>query len=123
MDPVTLDATIDRPREEVFDYLADVANHAEFCDHYLKDWRLTRVDSSGPGAGARYRVDKRLHRFGWSDMTLIDVHRPWRIVAAATEPKRLWTIDAADHGFSNNLGEFDGRLLEALAWVHERAAH
>jgi len=46
-----------------------------------------------------------------------------RIVAAATEPKRLWTIDAADHGFSNNLGEFDGRLLEALAWVHERAAH
>jgi len=46
-----------------------------------------------------------------------------RIVAAATEPKRLWTIDAADHGFSGNLGEFDGRLLEALAWVHERAAH
>ena len=46
-----------------------------------------------------------------------------RIVAAATEPKRLWTIDAADHGFSDNLGEFDGRLLEALAWVHERAAH
>jgi len=46
-----------------------------------------------------------------------------RIVAAAAEPKRLWTIDAADHGFSNNLGEFDTRLLEALDWVHERAAH
>ena len=46
-----------------------------------------------------------------------------RIVAAATEPKRLWTVDAADHGFSDHLGEFDSRLLEALAWVHERAAH
>ena len=46
-----------------------------------------------------------------------------RIVAAAAEPKRLWTIDAADHGFSDNLGEFDARLLEALDWVHERAAH
>jgi pimeloyl-ACP methyl ester carboxylesterase len=45
-----------------------------------------------------------------------------RIVAAAAEPKRMWTIEASDHGFSDNLGEFDGRLLEALAWVHERAA-
>jgi len=45
-----------------------------------------------------------------------------RIVAAAAEPKRVWTIESSDHGFSDNLGEFDGRLLEALAWVHERAA-
>ena len=37
--------TIDRPREEVFDYLADIANHPEFTDHYLKDWRLTREES------------------------------------------------------------------------------
>ena len=47
MDPVTSTITIGRPREEVFDYLADIANHPEFCDHYLKDWRLTRVDSVG----------------------------------------------------------------------------
>jgi type IV secretory pathway VirJ component len=45
-----------------------------------------------------------------------------RIVAAAAEPKRLWTIDAADHGFSDHLDQFDSSLLEALAWVHERAA-
>jgi fermentation-respiration switch protein FrsA (DUF1100 family) len=45
-----------------------------------------------------------------------------RIVAAAAEPKRLWTIDAADHGFSDRLDEFDRSLLEALGWVHERAA-
>ena len=45
MDPVTSTITIGRPREEVFDYLADIANHPEFCDHYLTDWRLTRVDS------------------------------------------------------------------------------
>jgi len=46
-----------------------------------------------------------------------------RIVAAATGPSRLWTIEAADHGFTDNLREFDDRLLEALAWVHERAAN
>ena len=48
VDPVDAAITIDRPREEVFDYLADIANHPEFTDHYLKDWRLTRVDSYGP---------------------------------------------------------------------------
>ena len=49
VDPVTAHVTIDRPREEVFDYLADIANHPEFSDHYLKDWRLTRVESVGRG--------------------------------------------------------------------------
>ena len=95
MDPVTSTITIGRPREEVFDYLADIANHPEFCDHYLTDWRLTRVDSVGKGAGARFRRDKRLDRFGWEDMTFIEVERPYRIVAAgrggsstATRPTR-----------------------------------
>ena len=72
VDPVTSTITIGRPREEVFDYLADIANHPEFCDHYLKDWRLTRVDSVGRGAGARFRRDKRLDRFGWERH---DLHR------------------------------------------------
>lgn len=35
----------------------------------------------------------------------------------AKEPKRLWTIDAVDHRFSNNLAEFDRRLLEAIGWI------
>ena len=60
MDPVELSITIDRPREEVFEYLADIANHPEFTDHYLKEWHLTRVDSYGRGAGARYRMDAPL---------------------------------------------------------------
>jgi len=47
VDTVTLDITIDRPREEVFAYLSDVANHPEFSDHYLTDWHLTREDSEG----------------------------------------------------------------------------
>ena len=42
MDPVTVHVTIDRPREEIFAYLTDVANHPEFSDHYRKQWRLTR---------------------------------------------------------------------------------
>ncbi len=40
MDPFTVATTIAKPREEVFEYLADIANHAEFTDHYLVDWHL-----------------------------------------------------------------------------------
>jgi uncharacterized protein YndB with AHSA1/START domain len=95
MDPVTAHVVIDRPREEVFDYLADIANHAEFTDHYLMHWRLTRLDSSGRGAGARFRVDAPFDRFGWGDMTFIEVERPHRIVAAGRAGKfnrnKTWT--------------------------------
>ena len=80
MDPVTVDVTIDRPREEVFAYLADIANHPEFMDHFIKDWRLTRVESYGSGAGARFRMDAPLQRFGWGDMTFLEVEPPNRIV-------------------------------------------
>ena len=105
MDPVTSKITIGRPREEVFDYLADIANHPEFSDHYLKDWRLTRVDSVGQGAGARFRRDKRLDRFGWEDMTFIEVDRPRRIVAAGRGGKfnrnktyTTWTLTPESGG-------------------------
>lgn len=79
MDPVSADVIIDRPREEVFEYLADIANHAEFCDHYLVDWRLTREDSYGVGAGARYKVKTPVRsRYNFGDSTLVEVE-PHRI--------------------------------------------
>ncbi len=80
MDPFTVTATIARPREQVFEYLADIANHPEFTDHYLVDWHLTRVDSYGAGAGARFRVKAPLTRFSWADMTLAELQPPFRIV-------------------------------------------
>jgi fermentation-respiration switch protein FrsA (DUF1100 family) len=40
-----------------------------------------------------------------------------RVLAAAGDPHRLWMITASDHRFSDNLPEFDARLLDALAWV------
>jgi uncharacterized protein YndB with AHSA1/START domain len=105
MDPVTAKVLIDRPREEVFDYLADIANHQEFSDHYLKQWRLTRVDSVGRGAGARFKIDAPLDRYGWGDMTFIEVQRPYRIVAVGRGGKfnrnkttTIWTLDPVGGG-------------------------
>ena len=82
MEPVTVTTTIARPREEVFAYLADIANHPEFSDHYLVDWRLTREDSFGRGAGARFEFKAPLNRFNHADVTFIEVQAPWRIVEA-----------------------------------------
>jgi len=73
-------STISKPREEVFEYLADIANHPEFTDHYLVDWRLTREDSYGTGAGARFRMKAPLSRFAWADVTFAEVEPPFRIV-------------------------------------------
>lgn len=82
MDPVTVSVIVDAPREQVFDYLQDIANHPEFTDHYLVDWRLTRIDSVGRGAGARFRVKAPPPgaRFAWGDVTFVEVERPHRIV-------------------------------------------
>jgi uncharacterized protein YndB with AHSA1/START domain len=74
----TSSITIDAPRERVFDYLADIANHVEFSDHYLKDFRLERLDSSGVGASASFKL-----AFGsslWGDVVIAELERPHRIV-------------------------------------------
>jgi uncharacterized protein YndB with AHSA1/START domain len=80
VDPVTVSIVISAPREQVFDYLQDIANHPEFTDHYLVDWHLTREDSIGRGAGARFRVKAPGNRFSWGDSTFAEVTRPHRIV-------------------------------------------
>jgi uncharacterized protein YndB with AHSA1/START domain len=80
VEPITVTTTISKPREEVFAYLADIANHAEFTDHYLVSWHLTREDPYGRGAGARFRVKAPLNRFSWADVTFAEVEPPRRIV-------------------------------------------
>lgn len=107
MDPVTVSVAIARPREEVFEYLADVANHAEFKDHYLVDWHLTREDSTGRGAGARFRERLPFNRFGWGDVTLAEVEPPYRILERGRGGKfnriralGTWTLHDAPGGMT-----------------------
>jgi uncharacterized protein YndB with AHSA1/START domain len=82
MDPVSVSIVVARPREEVFDYLSDIANHAEFTDHFLGEFRLTRENTVGKGAGARFRVKAPFQRFSWAGVSFIDVESPRRIVEA-----------------------------------------
>jgi uncharacterized protein YndB with AHSA1/START domain len=95
---VTVSIVVSAPRERVFDYLQDIANHAEFTDHYLVDWHLTRLDSVGTGAGARFRIRMRGNRFNWGDVTFAAVERPHRIVEVGRTGKnnRIRTLGVYD---------------------------
>jgi dienelactone hydrolase len=47
----------------------------------------------------------------------IPVSQVERTLLNAQEPKNLWVVKAANHRFSDNLAEFDQRLLEAMEWL------
>lgn len=130
------------PREVVFDYLQDIANHAEFTDHYLRDWHLTRLDSVGRGAGARFRVAAPGNRFSWADVTFAEVQRPHRIVEVGRTGKSnrirtvgVYELDPAGGGSTRVTFTFQSdpvtpsdRLMEALGrrWLvrkNRRALH
>jgi uncharacterized protein YndB with AHSA1/START domain len=138
MDPVTVSTTIDRPREEVFAYLADIANHPEFSDHYLVDWRLTREQSFGRGAGARFRYKAPLNRFNHADVTLIEVDAPRRIVEAGrggkynrTRLRGVYELEPGAGGatrvtymLETRPGMLSDRIMESLGfrrWVRSKS--
>ncbi len=105
MEPITLTTTIAKPRDTVFEYLADVANHSEFSDHCMVEWHLTREDSYGRGAGARFRVKSRFDRFSYGDITLAEVTPPARILATGRagrfnriKTRSTWTLEDAGQG-------------------------
>jgi uncharacterized protein YndB with AHSA1/START domain len=137
MDPVSVSVTIARPREEVFEYLVDVANHPEFCDHYLVDWRLTREDSYGRGAGARFRIKQPLNRFGWGDVVFAEVERPRLIVETGRMGKynRIRTLGTYElepgaagttrvtftyESEPGNLADRLGEVLGARPWLRRK---
>jgi uncharacterized protein YndB with AHSA1/START domain len=137
VDPIQLSVLVAKPREEVFEYLADVANHPEFTDHYLTDWRLTREDSYGRGAGARFRAKAPLNRFDWADITLAEVDAPRRIVQVGRAGKynrirtlSTYTLSLAAGGQTRVEFEIDSqpvlpsdRFVEAMArpWLRRKA--
>ena len=143
MDPVSVSIVVSAPRERVFDYLQDIANHPEFTDHYLVDWHLTRIDSVGRGAGARFRVKAPGNRFSWADVTFAEVERPRRIVEVGRTGKNnrirtlgVYELAPASEGSTRVRftletipATFADRLMEgfgARAWLrhkNERALH
>ena len=76
---VTVHTSISAPREEVFDFVADLASRPAYTDHYLDDYRLARAKSSGLGAAARFLIKAPLAK-EYAELTITEYDRPRRIV-------------------------------------------
>jgi len=68
---------IDVPRERAFAFLADLANRPAFMSRFISDFRLMRLDSSGAGAAARFRIRERGL---WMETEIEEVSEPYRII-------------------------------------------
>ena len=79
MGPIRAEIEIDVPRQRAFETIGDLAYRPAFTDHFLTGFRLTRIDSSGVGAGARFRVEQPL-RSVWMDTTIAELEAPHLIV-------------------------------------------
>jgi len=79
MGPVSAEIEIDVPRERAFEAIADLARRPAFTDHFLSDFHLTRIESRGVGAGARFRVANPL-RAVWMDSAIVESLAPHRLV-------------------------------------------
>jgi uncharacterized protein YndB with AHSA1/START domain len=79
---VTVETHISAPREDVYDFVADLAARPAYTDHYLEDYRLARVNPQGVGAAARFRLDAPFSR-QYGELEIVEVDRPRRIVEEA----------------------------------------
>lgn len=79
MGPVSAEVEIDVPRQRVFEAIADLSLRPAFTDHFLADFHLTRIESTGVGAGARFRFAVRPRQV-WMDTTIAEIDEPHRLV-------------------------------------------
>ncbi|MFL5901640.1 MAG: SRPBCC family protein [Solirubrobacterales bacterium] len=79
MGPVSAEVEIDVSRGRAFEAIADLALRSSFTDHFLADFHLTRIESTGAGAGARFRIAV-WPRDVWMDTTIIEADAPHRLV-------------------------------------------
>lgn len=79
MREVTVSTTISAPREDVFDFVSDLAARPAYTDHYMDDYRLARVHPVGLGAAARFRLNAPLSN-EYAELTITKADRPRQIV-------------------------------------------
>jgi uncharacterized protein YndB with AHSA1/START domain len=77
--PITVTTSIDAPRERVFDFICDLSTRPSWIDHFASDYRLERIEASGRGAAARFRVDAPAG-VRYMETVIAEADRPYRIV-------------------------------------------
>jgi uncharacterized protein YndB with AHSA1/START domain len=95
MGPVKVETVISAPREAVFEFVGDLANHVAFTDHFMSDFRLARAKSDGPGAAARFRLENPGPK-QWAEVQFSVFEPPRRIVEEGHSGRfgrnKFWTM-------------------------------
>jgi uncharacterized protein YndB with AHSA1/START domain len=76
---VTVSTVISAPRERIFDFVCDLAGRPAYTDHYMRDYRLARVDPVGVGAAARFLLRAPFAK-EYAELAIKEADRPRRIV-------------------------------------------
>lgn len=79
MGPISAELEVDASREAAFALLTDLSVRPSFTDHFLGQFKLTRIDPVGVGAGARFRIETPF-RSPWADTTIVGLEEPFKIV-------------------------------------------
>lgn len=129
MGPISLETTIDAPRERVFEVICDLSRRAGWTDHFVSDLRLERVDGAGVGAAARFRV-KAPGGIRHMETVIADAERPHTVVERGrggrwdrTAISARWELGGGEGGapteltltFATDPGSALGRVREARA--------
>jgi uncharacterized protein YndB with AHSA1/START domain len=79
MGPVSAEIEVDVSRRRAFRALADLALRPSFTDHFVAGFHPTKIESSGVGAGARFRFTCG-PRDVWTDTAIAEAEEPHRIL-------------------------------------------
>jgi uncharacterized protein YndB with AHSA1/START domain len=115
--PVEARIVISAPRDEIFDFVSDMAGRVAWHDHYLKDYRLTRVNPIGVGAGAAFLIDAPLFPQR-AEFQVIEMERPRRIVERGRIGRWGRTTGFAEWEFADEHGSTE---VSVTVWTEPGA--
>jgi uncharacterized protein YndB with AHSA1/START domain len=100
---VTVSIVISAPREQIFDFVCDLAGRPAYTDHFMHDYRLARVDPVGAGAAARFRLRAPMAK-EYAELQIKEVDRPRRIVEEIRVGRRGRNRSVAVYDFIHESG-------------------
>ena len=99
MRQVTVSTVISASREEIFDFVCDLAARPAYTDHFMRDYRLARVNTVGLGAAARFEMKAPFAK-EYAELQITEVDRPRRIVEELAVGRRGRNRSLAIYDFS-----------------------
>ena len=99
MRQVTVSIVISAPREEIFDFVSDLAARPAFTDHFMRDYRLARANPVGLGAAARFQMKAPFAK-EYAELEITELDRPRRIVEELAVGRRGRNRSLAVYDFS-----------------------